>query len=79
MNETASQRIQHPDQIADIATAATRFKDEFAVTSNLMSLHAAINEVTPAGHLINVGELEQAIATSEDPSRHGSPIFITLE
>jgi hypothetical protein len=75
LNETASQRIQRPDQIADIVTAATRFKDEYAITSNHMSLNAAINEVTAAGHLINVGELEQAIATSEDPVRHGEQLL----
>lgn len=75
LNEAAKQTIRTPDQIADVVSAATQFQEQFSVLGNHMALTSAINDCVNAHNLINVGEVEQGIATSEDPVRHCEEIL----
>ena len=75
LNEEAKQTIRTPDQIADVVNAATQFQEQFAVLGNHVAFSTAINEHVTAHNLINVGEVEQGIATSEDPVRHCEEIL----
>jgi hypothetical protein len=70
LNDTAKQQIRTPDQIADIVNAATQFQEQFNVISNHVSIVSAINDYVAGNNLVVVGELEQAIATSEDAVGH---------
>jgi hypothetical protein len=69
LKETAEQRIDHPDQIADIVRAAGRFQQSFTTASHHTAIVSSINEIVQRGHLIDIGELEQNIVTVDDGPR----------
>ena len=75
LNEEAKQTIRTPDQIADVVNAATQFQEQFSLVGNHVSFTSAINDRVTDHHLIVVGELEQGLATNDDPTRQCQEIL----
>ncbi|OHS99075.1 Vacuolar protein sorting-associated protein 45 [Tritrichomonas foetus] len=75
LNESAKKQIQTPDQIADVVNAATKFQEQFSVIGNHVALVEAITAQVNSSSLIKIGEIEQAMATSDDFQGHFNEIM----
>ena len=70
LNQSAKQQIRTPEQIADVVHAASQFQEQFRMVGNHLAIVDAINAQVSSSSLIRIGELEQAMATSDDPQGH---------
>jgi hypothetical protein len=66
LNERAQQRIEEPNQIADVVRAAGQFQETFTTMSHHTSIITSMNEIVQREGLIDIGELEQNIVTIDD-------------
>lgn len=74
LNQSARQEIKTPDQIAVVVNAASQFQEQFSVAGNHVRIFEAINAAVNSSSLINIGELEQSLATSDDMVGHFNEI-----
>lgn len=75
LSQSAKQEIKTPDQIASVVNAASQFQEQFSVAGNHVRIFEAINATVNSSSLINIGEIEQALAISDDMIVHYNEII----